>query len=157
LLRVQVSVVEPEAYVFDEEVLKKAADLGKPGLVEIKQLQDRFIFRVEGTGVLPVREQTWVAVGGWCQGERWDWNDRRTIPVLDMRKHSVMAVSCVCLFQVWHCGKWLILCVLALSCAIQVKEILWQSIDILAKKLENLNAGVRAATGMAGHPMDQGY
>jgi DNA-directed RNA polymerase II subunit RPB3 len=50
----QVTVCDTEAYVFDEEVLKKAADLGKPGLVEIKQLQDRFIFRVEGTGVLPV-------------------------------------------------------------------------------------------------------
>lgn len=50
----QVSVVESEAYVFDEEVLKKAAELGKPGLVDIKQLQDKFIFRLEGTGVLPV-------------------------------------------------------------------------------------------------------
>lgn len=60
---IQVSVVEPEAYVFDEEVLKKAADLGKPGLVEIKQLQDKFIFRVEGTGVLPVRGGL-VVVGG---------------------------------------------------------------------------------------------
>jgi hypothetical protein len=50
-----VTVLDPEAYVFDEEVVKKAADLGKPGLVEIKQLQDNFIFRVEGTGVLPVR------------------------------------------------------------------------------------------------------
>jgi DNA-directed RNA polymerase II subunit RPB3 len=47
-------VFDSEAYVFDEEVLKKAADLGKPGLVEIKQLQNKFIFRVEGTGVLPV-------------------------------------------------------------------------------------------------------
>lgn len=48
-------MLDSEAYVFDEEVLKKAADLGKPGLVEIKQLQNKFIFRVEGTGVLPVR------------------------------------------------------------------------------------------------------
>jgi DNA-directed RNA polymerase II subunit RPB3 len=59
-----VSVVEPEAYVFDEEVLKKAADLGKPGLVEIKQLQEKFIFRVEGTGVLPVRGSAL----GWLMG-----------------------------------------------------------------------------------------
>lgn len=50
----QVTVVEPEAYAFDEEALNKAAALGKPGLVEIKQRQDQFIFRVEGTGVLPV-------------------------------------------------------------------------------------------------------
>lgn len=57
-----VSVVEPEAYAFDEEVLKKAQEFGKPGLVEIKQLQDRFIFRVEGTGVLPVAEIIWQAV-----------------------------------------------------------------------------------------------
>lgn len=58
----QVSVADSEAYVFDEEVLKKAAELGKPGLVDIKQLQDRFIFRVEGTGVLPVKEILWQAV-----------------------------------------------------------------------------------------------
>lgn len=58
----QVSVSEPEAYAFDEEVLKKAAELGKPGLVEIQQRQDQFIFRVEGTGALPVREIIWQAV-----------------------------------------------------------------------------------------------
>lgn len=61
----QVTVLDPEAYVFDEEVIKKAADLGKPGLVEIKQLQDRFIFRVEGTGVLPVSRGLGCA---WVQG-----------------------------------------------------------------------------------------
>lgn len=54
ILSMQVEVEEPEAYAFDEEVLKKALELEKPGLVEIQQLQDRFIFRVEGTGVLPV-------------------------------------------------------------------------------------------------------
>jgi hypothetical protein len=79
------------------------------------------------------------------------------LPVLDVRKHSVMVASYVCVCQVQYRGKWLILCIAALSCAVQVKEILWQSVDILAKKLENLNAGVRVATGMAGHPMDQGY
>lgn len=51
----------------------------------------------------------------------------------------------------------LLLLLLPPSCGVQVKEILWQSVDILAKKLENLNAGVREATGMAGQPMDQGY
>jgi hypothetical protein len=30
-------------------------ELGKSGFVNIKQRQDTFIFRVEGTGVLPVR------------------------------------------------------------------------------------------------------
>jgi len=69
----QVAVVDSEAYVFDEEVLKKAADLGKPGLVEVKQVQDKFIFRVEGTGALPVS----MALVGWascrhqCQGGGW--------------------------------------------------------------------------------------
>lgn len=58
----QVTVLDPEAYVFDEEVVKKAADLGKPGLVDIKQLQDKFIFRVEGTGVLPVKEILYQAL-----------------------------------------------------------------------------------------------
>jgi hypothetical protein len=52
-----VTLSDPEAYAFDEEVLKKAADLGKPGLVTIVQQQDRFIFRVESTGVLPVRRE----------------------------------------------------------------------------------------------------
>jgi DNA-directed RNA polymerase II subunit RPB3 len=49
-----VTVSESEAYAFDEEVVKKAMELGKPGLVDIKQRHDQFIFRVEGTGVLPV-------------------------------------------------------------------------------------------------------
>lgn len=43
------------AYCVPCQVLHKAAALGKPGLVEIKQRQDQFIFRVEGTGALPVR------------------------------------------------------------------------------------------------------
>jgi hypothetical protein len=43
-------------------------------------------------------------------------------------------------------------------CAVQVKEILWQSIDILAYKLTSLEAGVKQATGLdGGQPMDQGY
>jgi hypothetical protein len=68
-----VSVADSEAYVFDEEVLKKAAELGKPGLVDIKQLQDKFIFRVEGTGVLPVSVTEYACSRG---GEaRW-WRGR---------------------------------------------------------------------------------
>jgi hypothetical protein len=47
-----VEVVDPELYQYDGEVLAKAEEMGKPGLVDIKQKQDTFIFRVEGTGVL---------------------------------------------------------------------------------------------------------
>ncbi|KAK7251986.1 hypothetical protein RIF29_35638 [Crotalaria pallida] len=48
----QVSVVEPEAYTYDDEVLKKAEAMGKPGLVEINAKQDSFIFTVESTGAI---------------------------------------------------------------------------------------------------------
>jgi hypothetical protein len=44
-------VLDPEAYVFDEEVVKKAADLGKPGLVEITPLLHNSIFGGLGPGV----------------------------------------------------------------------------------------------------------
>lgn len=45
---------DPEAYAYDGEVFAKAEELGKPGLIEIHQRQDQFLFRVEGTGVLKV-------------------------------------------------------------------------------------------------------
>lgn len=48
----QLVVEDAERYAYDEEILRKAEELGKPGAVEIKQLQDVFIFRVESTGVL---------------------------------------------------------------------------------------------------------
>jgi DNA-directed RNA polymerase II subunit RPB3 len=48
----RVEVVNPELYMYDGEVIAKAEEMGKPGLVTIKQKQDTFIFRVEGTGVL---------------------------------------------------------------------------------------------------------
>ncbi|KAL4430045.1 hypothetical protein ABPG77_004415 [Micractinium sp. CCAP 211/92] len=48
----RVEVANPEAYMYDGEVIAKAEEMGKPGLVTIKQKQDTFIFRVEGTGVL---------------------------------------------------------------------------------------------------------
>lgn len=45
----QVEVENPEAYTYDGEVLAKAEDMGKPGLVEITMREDCFIFRVEST------------------------------------------------------------------------------------------------------------
>ncbi|CAA6667242.1 unnamed protein product [Spirodela intermedia] len=40
----QVIVADPEAYTYDEEVIKKAEAIGKPGLVEIYAREDSFIF-----------------------------------------------------------------------------------------------------------------
>lgn len=45
-------MVDPEAYSYDEEVLKKAEAMGKPGLVEIYGREDSFIFTVESTGAI---------------------------------------------------------------------------------------------------------
>ena len=43
---------EPEAYTYDDEVIKKAESMGKSGLVEINPKQDSFIFTVESTGAI---------------------------------------------------------------------------------------------------------
>jgi DNA-directed RNA polymerase II subunit RPB3 len=48
----QVVVVDPEAYTYDEEVIKKAEAMGMPGLVEIYSKEDSFIFTVESTGAI---------------------------------------------------------------------------------------------------------
>ncbi|KAL4615370.1 DNA-directed RNA polymerases II, IV and V subunit 3-like [Castanea sativa] len=48
----QVVVVEPEAYTYDDEVIKKADAMGKSGLVEIEAKEDSFIFTVESTGAI---------------------------------------------------------------------------------------------------------
>lgn len=48
----QVVVVDPEAYSYDDEVIKKAEAMGKPGLIEITAKQDSFIFTVESTGAV---------------------------------------------------------------------------------------------------------
>ncbi|VVA99247.1 unnamed protein product [Arabis nemorensis] len=48
----QVVVVDPEAYTYDEEVIKKAEAMGKSGLVEIHPKDDSFIFTVESTGAV---------------------------------------------------------------------------------------------------------
>ncbi|MQL81022.1 hypothetical protein Taro_013478 [Colocasia esculenta] len=47
-----VVVVDPEAYTYDDEVIKKAEAMGKPGLVEIYAKEDSFIFTVESTGAV---------------------------------------------------------------------------------------------------------
>ena len=48
----QVIIVDPEAYTYDDEVIKKAEAMGKPGLVEIYAKEDSFIFTVESTGAI---------------------------------------------------------------------------------------------------------
>ncbi|KAE8711741.1 DNA-directed RNA polymerases IV and V subunit 3B [Hibiscus syriacus] len=47
-----VVVVDPEAYTYDDDVLKKAEAMGKPGLVEIHAKEDGFIFTIESTGAV---------------------------------------------------------------------------------------------------------
>lgn len=41
-----------EAYTFDEEVTKKAEAMGFPGLIEISDKPDSFIFTIESTGAI---------------------------------------------------------------------------------------------------------
>eukprot|EP00271_Cylindrocystis_brebissonii_P009066 TRINITY_DN23682_c0_g1_i1.p1 TRINITY_DN23682_c0_g1~~TRINITY_DN23682_c0_g1_i1.p1 ORF type:complete len:305 (+),score=48.52 TRINITY_DN23682_c0_g1_i1:708-1622(+) len=48
----QVIVLDAELYAYDEEVLRKAEAMGKPGLVSITAKQNSFIFTVESTGAL---------------------------------------------------------------------------------------------------------
>lgn len=48
----RIEVVDVERYRYDGEVLIKAEELGKPGVIRIRQKLDEFIFRVESTGVL---------------------------------------------------------------------------------------------------------
>ena len=42
----QIEIEEAERYRYDGECLIAAEEMGKPGLVEIRQKQDTFIFRV---------------------------------------------------------------------------------------------------------------
>mmetsp|Transcript_10182 Transcript_10182/g.30625 ORF Transcript_10182/g.30625 Transcript_10182/m.30625 type:complete len:306 (-) Transcript_10182:304-1221(-) len=48
----QVEIVDAEAYMYDDECIAKAEEMQKPGLVDIRPIEDKFIFRVETTGVL---------------------------------------------------------------------------------------------------------
>ena len=43
--------MDPEAYTYDDEVIKKAEAIGKPGLVEINA-KESFAFTVETTGAI---------------------------------------------------------------------------------------------------------
>ena len=56
-------VADAERYRFDGECLAKAAELGFPGLLTATARADEFIFRVEGTGALPVSEVVSKALG----------------------------------------------------------------------------------------------
>ncbi|KAK8561310.1 hypothetical protein V6N13_149516 [Hibiscus sabdariffa] len=58
----QVVVVDPEAYTYDDEVLKKAEAMGKPGLVEIYAKEDSFIFTVESTGAIKASQMVLNAI-----------------------------------------------------------------------------------------------
>ncbi|RCV10862.1 hypothetical protein SEVIR_2G148400v4 [Setaria viridis] len=52
----KVTVCDAEAYTYDDEVIKKAEAMGKPGLVEINAKEDSFIFTVETTGAITAYE-----------------------------------------------------------------------------------------------------
>ncbi|XP_044479735.1 DNA-directed RNA polymerases II, IV and V subunit 3-like [Mangifera indica] len=58
----QVVVVDPEAYTYDDEVIKKAEAMGKPGLVEIYGKEDSFIFTVESTGAIKASQMVLNAI-----------------------------------------------------------------------------------------------
>lgn len=52
----QVVIHDAEAYSYDDEVIKKAEAMGKPGLVSITPKEDSFIFTVESTGAIKASE-----------------------------------------------------------------------------------------------------
>ncbi|GAB2291697.1 DNA-directed RNA polymerases II, IV and V subunit 3 [Dionaea muscipula] len=58
----QVEVVDPEAYTYDDEVIKKAEAMGKPGLVEIYAKEDSFTFTVETTGAIKASQLVFNAI-----------------------------------------------------------------------------------------------
>ncbi|GAB4818365.1 hypothetical protein N2152v2_005411 [Parachlorella kessleri] len=58
----RVEVQNPELYQYDGDVIAKAEELGKPGLVDIRQRTDVAIFRVESTGALPPDEIIRIAL-----------------------------------------------------------------------------------------------
>ncbi|KAJ0077266.1 hypothetical protein Patl1_35477 [Pistacia atlantica] len=62
LLLQEVVVVDHEAYTYDEEVIKKAEAMGKPGLVEIYGKEDSFIFTVESTGAIKASQMVLNAI-----------------------------------------------------------------------------------------------
>eukprot|EP00192_Tetraselmis_astigmatica_P013274 CAMPEP_0117681520 /NCGR_PEP_ID=MMETSP0804-20121206/19036_1 /TAXON_ID=1074897 /ORGANISM="Tetraselmis astigmatica, Strain CCMP880" /LENGTH=322 /DNA_ID=CAMNT_0005491303 /DNA_START=47 /DNA_END=1015 /DNA_ORIENTATION=- len=58
----KVEVSNIESYTYDNECVVKAEELGKPGLVDVVQRQDCFIFRLEGTGVHPTKDIVFMAI-----------------------------------------------------------------------------------------------
>ncbi|KAL3515308.1 hypothetical protein ACH5RR_022210 [Cinchona calisaya] len=48
----QIIVVDPEAYTYDDEVIKTCELLKIPGLIEVHPKEDSFIFTVESTGAI---------------------------------------------------------------------------------------------------------
>lgn len=48
----RIVVVDPEAYIYDDEVIKKCESLNVPGLVEVHPKDDSFIFTVESSGAI---------------------------------------------------------------------------------------------------------
>lgn len=52
----RIEVTDPERHAFDAEAASKAEELGVPGLLDVKALDDTFVFTVEATGVLPPEE-----------------------------------------------------------------------------------------------------
>ncbi|KAJ0031713.1 hypothetical protein Pint_14571 [Pistacia integerrima] len=58
----KVVVVDNEAYTYDEEVIKKAEAMGKPGLIEIYGKEDSFIFTVESTGAVKASQMVLNAI-----------------------------------------------------------------------------------------------
>ena len=51
-LTVQVEIADEEQYMFDNDPILKAEELGKPSIVSIRYRPDYFIFKVESTGCL---------------------------------------------------------------------------------------------------------
>jgi len=60
----RVEIEDKEKYRFDDECLVKARDMGHPNIVEIRQKQDEFLFKVESTGVLSAEAIVRQAIDG---------------------------------------------------------------------------------------------
>ena len=52
----KIEVENPESYQYDGEILAKCEEMGVIGAIDIVQRQDAFVFKVEGTGALPVAD-----------------------------------------------------------------------------------------------------
>lgn len=52
----RIEVEDGEKYLYDGDIIKKCEELGRPGMIDIRPKVDEFIFKVEGTGVLPTHQ-----------------------------------------------------------------------------------------------------